>query len=1514
MRAAASRLAVAGVQQITVRNPQFSGRGGGTSSPALELVVTNPLPSFTSLAPAFLVAGANATGASLTLNGADFMPVSFVEISVGGGVFERLPSTYQTARQLSVTLPASLLEQPTVLVFRVVSPAVNNLGGGTSAERTLVVRAPLPTLAALTPSTATLASSAANVAITLTGTGFVTTSTVRIDGVATTTAYVSPTELRISLTIGVGAGLRPADTYLLSVNNPSVNSQGGGTSENRTFTVLNGVPVLTAVSPATTSATGSTFDAVLTGENFSTTSRVLYNGALLTLANVAFISPTRLQSTLPAAPIAVTTHTLSVVNAAISGQGGGISASVNLGIVYPEPQISSLAPVSTNATAQDWTLTVRGSFFAPVSVVRVNGVAMTTIYANSTTLRALLPGSFTRNATYYTVDVQTPSAPAASGGGTTATLTFSVDNPVPALFALSPTGVRAGTDATLTLTGASFATNASVELKESTAPVWTTLASVNVNILSSSSMTVNVTGALIELRGTYWVRVVNPEPAGGRSVNRFLTVSSASLAGVEFVGITTSVITAGSADPFSVRFRDSFSNLVDADIPFVRFSDETGSSTGTIALRRYSRGVSTATTTIFTVDGTYKLWVDGIANTSGNTTLVVQTNVDFRARFENIQPAITAGTSLPTFRLTYRDRVGNLTDRGVGDVTLHRTLPTNWRTLTIAMNRISEGVYESQPFGYTTSGTYFVRVAGITLVNTSFLTSTNALVDGTPPSFDVVPASPVVEFRNVDRTLTAGGSQTILVTEVRDRFGNDIPSAETMTVTFSNTTTATGGIRASTGSITLTKRAGQLNVYDAPDTRFEWQGAYTLEAAGYTEFAGNRQFVVNPTTVRSAEFQGVPESIAVNAALPAFTVTFRDRFLNLTDHAGAVMLRNTTDASITGIIPTEPSSFGVVVFTSQRFGLAGNFILSVGGIPFGNTLGTRNFTVLRNGNEITDNGRCGTIWLDDSLLDPETIVRRNEIEATVQQYQQEELGQNMRASRSSLIPADPRNLTIPVVFHIVQTNGMPFISDADVCDQLRVLNEDFNRTNADATNTLNIFQPIAAGMTVRFVLANRTPAGAVTTGILRTTLNRGRFNSLSGNDELLFKETSPAFDVEQYLNVWVVDAPSGDWGLGYFPSAQKAVLNNARRLITVDGVNINNKAFGSLGTYLDSRLNRGRTLTHEVGHWLNLRHIWGDRRLREPLECKTDFVDDTPPQVFHNDSRCPSGNYITEIPHPFLLFFTRDESVKCSGNPYPSDMYMNYMDYTNDACMNMFSQGQVNRMNATIWKKGGARRSLWGSQGFAPLNVDIQGDDKVFAGSNGRYRAVLTNDNGLTLYRWEYRSQDAMNSFSPWQLVQDFSTFDEISIAMQPEYKGLEVRLTVTTNFCSTQQTAFAFFSSEKVPIEGTSSARKITDNTLSAQSKNQFNINLLVSPNPTAGNTDLAYTLPEPGYVRVEVTSPMQTLIINVASDLYQEKGQHHIPISTKQLLPGVYAIRLKFVGLSGENIQQSTSFIFIR
>lgn len=330
---------------------------------------------------------------------------------------------------------------------------------------------------------------------------------------------------------------------------------------------------------------------------------------------------------------------------------------------------------------------------------------------------------------------------------------------------------------------------------------------------------------------------------------------------------------------------------------------------------------------------------------TGNRTLTVQTGTDFFARFAQVQAQSVAGETVSAFRLTYRDRFGNLTDRDLGVVTLRRNTPTGTRVLTLAMTRLSEGVYESAPFVYTTAGTYYARVNGASVANTSYESSSGAVVEAEAPSIAVAPAAPVVEVRNLSLTRNAGQSQSGVVAFIRDEFGNDVPSPELLRFTYTNATSATGGVRASTATLDVALRDGRANVYDLPQTRFEWQGAYTLEAEGYAEYRWAREFVVNPLAAQSATFEGVPESIAVDAVLPSFTITFRDRFLNRVDYAGTAMFRNTSNATVMGSIPTTPAGLGVVVSAPQTLPGAGDFALSVSGIAAGNTLGTKGFVV-----------------------------------------------------------------------------------------------------------------------------------------------------------------------------------------------------------------------------------------------------------------------------------------------------------------------------------------------------------------------------------------------------------------------------------------------------------------------------------------------------------------------------------------------------------------------------------------
>lgn len=265
---------------------------------------------------------------------------------------------------------------------------------------------------------------------------------------------------------------------------------------------------------------------------------------------------------------------------------------------------------------------------------------------------------------------------------------------------------------------------------------------------------------------------------------------------------------------------------------------------------------------------------------------------------------------------------------------------------------------------------------------------------------------------------------------------------------------------------------------------------------------------------------------------------------------------------------------------------------------------------------------------------------------------------------------------IPVVVHVIH-NGESVgtgtnIPDAQVLSQIRVLNADYQRLNADRTNTPAEFQSVAGNLNIEFVLARRDPEGQATTGIVRV---KGTQTSWTSADGYKLKALS-YWPAEDYLNLWVC-SESDYLGYAQFPVSSLAGLEDASNNRLTDGVVIDYKCFGSIedGAFsLDGNYNKGRTATHEIGHYLGLRHIWGD----DGSDCAgTDYVDDTPNQSGYT-SGCPS--------HP---------RVTCSVN----SMFQNYMDYSNDACMNMFTAQQVARMT-TVLDNSIRRKTLTSSVGL----------------------------------------------------------------------------------------------------------------------------------------------------------------------------------------------------------------------
>ncbi len=257
-------------------------------------------------------------------------------------------------------------------------------------------------------------------------------------------------------------------------------------------------------------------------------------------------------------------------------------------------------------------------------------------------------------------------------------------------------------------------------------------------------------------------------------------------------------------------------------------------------------------------------------------------------------------------------------------------------------------------------------------------------------------------------------------------------------------------------------------------------------------------------------------------------------------------------------------------------------------------------------------------------------------------------------------------IKIPVVVHVLYNNADQNISDAQIKSQITALNNDFRRKSADTINTPSRFKYLAADAHIEFYLATADAKGRATTGIVRkqTSISLWMANdrvkaSVQGGDD--------AWDANSYLNIWVCNLASG---LGYssVPGSDGSK----------DGLVINYTVFGMMNTSAPHSL--GRIAVHEVGHWLGLRHIWGD------VSCGDDGIGDTPQQGWATQG-CPNGFRST-----------------CS-NGEVGDMYMNFMDYTNDACMNLFTEGQKSKMR-TVFANGGPRASLLISKGLSEPRVE----------------------------------------------------------------------------------------------------------------------------------------------------------------------------------------------------------------
>lgn len=271
---------------------------------------------------------------------------------------------------------------------------------------------------------------------------------------------------------------------------------------------------------------------------------------------------------------------------------------------------------------------------------------------------------------------------------------------------------------------------------------------------------------------------------------------------------------------------------------------------------------------------------------------------------------------------------------------------------------------------------------------------------------------------------------------------------------------------------------------------------------------------------------------------------------------------------------------------------------------------------------------------------------------------------------------------IPVVVHIIHKGEELGIgsnlSEEQILSQIDVINEDFQRLNADTTLTPPEFSVVAGAVNIEFVLAKRDPLGNPSNGIIRQKGSKDIYNTVF-DDEILKSESY--WPAEDYLNIWVCDLNGENLGYAQFPDIDLPGLENEpKENHLTDGVVIDYKSFGSnnKGSFENLRVpyDKGRTATHEIGHFFGLLHVFASPG------CSTDdHVEDTPLQ--DSDYKgCPT--------HP---------RSSCGS----VDMFQNYMDYTDDACMNLFTIGQAERMQ-TVLDFAPRRGSLLDAIGAFPVD------------------------------------------------------------------------------------------------------------------------------------------------------------------------------------------------------------------
>ena len=348
-------------------------------------------------------------------------------------------------------------------------------------------------------------------------------------------------------------------------------------------------------------------------------------------------------------------------------------------------------------------------------------------------------------------------------------------------------------------------------------------------------------------------------------------------------------------------------------------------------------------------------------------------------------------------------------------------------------------------------------------------------------------------------------------------------------------------------------------------------------------------------------------------------------------------------------------------------------------------------------------------------LTAESEKLKNELDPN---YQTTEQFEEWIAKKIKELPSNPNynikaSRNIPVVVHVLYGNSTQNISTAQIQDQIDIMNKDFSATNTDIGNTPAVFSSAVGNMDIQFCLAQTDPSGNPTNGIDRisiptTSVTDAQIETNYGLNNM--------WDPTKYFNIFVANVSGGLLGKAVFPTGSGLSGLPGGSAPSYDGIMVAYTAFGSIGT-AQAPYNKGRSATHETGHWLGLRHIWGDGT------CATDYCSDTPPAQTSNFG-CPS------FPHNLGT---------CSGNT-TGEMTMNYMDYTDDACMYMFTNDQKTRMDAVLLNSPQRKELLTSNVcGAAALDANFTANTtNINVGQTVTFTDASTTPNTLNGWSWNF--------------------------------------------------------------------------------------------------------------------------------------------------------------------------------